>query len=124
MWVTKYAPPGKVGAYMSVHVFLTGVRGTVGPLIGFWTVRHIGPTAVGMVSLALMILATVMLIPEIKHGRIVVPHFEGHHDYFINDINIFTSFAQFFHPMYRIQIYVLWDQQNARGRVFHPILAK
>jgi hypothetical protein len=69
LWVTKYAPPGKVGAYMSVHVFLTGVRGTVGPLIGFWTVRHIGPTAVGMVSLSLMILATVMLIPEIKYGR-------------------------------------------------------
>ena len=69
LWVTKYAPPGKVGAYMSVHVFLTGVRGTLGPLIGFWTVRHIGPTAIGMVSLSLMILATLMLIPEIKHGR-------------------------------------------------------
>lgn len=69
LWVTKYAPPGKVGAYMSVHVFLTGVRGTIGPLIGFWTVRHIGPTAVGMVSLSLMILATLMLIPEIGKGR-------------------------------------------------------
>jgi len=69
LWVTKYAPPGKVGAYMSVHVFLTGVRGTLGPLIGFWTVHHIGPTAIGMVSLSLMILATLMLIPEMEHGR-------------------------------------------------------
>ena len=69
LWVTKYAPPGKVGAYMSVHVFLTGVRGTLGPLIGFWTVRHIGPAGVGMVSLALMILATIMLIPEFRKGR-------------------------------------------------------
>ncbi len=68
LWVTKYAPAGKVGVYMSVHVFLTGVRGTIGPLIGFWTVRHIGPTAVGMVSLSLMVLATLMLIPEIKKG--------------------------------------------------------
>ncbi len=69
LWVTKYAPPGKVGAYMSVHVFLTGVRGTLGPLIGFWTVQQIGPSAIGMVSFALMILATLMLIPEIRHGR-------------------------------------------------------
>ena len=69
LWVTKYAPPGKVGAYMSVHVFLTGVRGTLGPLIGFWTVQKIGPSAIGLVSFAMMITATLMLIPEIKHGR-------------------------------------------------------
>ena len=69
LWVTKYAPPEKVGAYMSVHVFLTGVRGTLGPLVGFWTVQQIGPSAIGMVSFGLMILATLMLIPEIKHGR-------------------------------------------------------
>lgn len=69
LWVTKYAPPEKVGAYMSVHVFLTGVRGTLGPLAGFWTVQHIGPPAIGMLSFAMMIAATLMLIPEIKHGR-------------------------------------------------------
>ena len=69
LWVTKYAPPGKVGAYMSVHVFLTGVRGTLGPLIGFWTVQKIGAPAIGLVSFAMMITATLMLIPEIKHGR-------------------------------------------------------
>lgn len=69
LWVTKYAPPGKVGAYMSVHVFLTGVRGTLGPLVGFWAVQHIGPSAIGLVSFAMMITATLMLIPEIKHGR-------------------------------------------------------
>jgi len=69
LWVTKYAPPGKVAAYMSVHVGLTGIRGTLGPMVGFWAVGHIGPTNIGMVSFAMMILATVMLIPEIKHGK-------------------------------------------------------
>ena len=69
LWVTKYAPPGKVAAYMSVHVALTGIRGTIGPMVGFWAVGHIGPTNIGLVSFALMILATVMLIPEIKHGK-------------------------------------------------------
>ncbi len=69
LWVTKYAPPGKTGAYMSVHVSLTGIRGTVGPLIGYWAVGLIGPRYIGMVSCAMMLLATLMLIPEIKHGR-------------------------------------------------------
>lgn len=54
---------------MSVHVALTGIRGTIGPIIGFWAVGQIGPTNIGLVSFAMMILATVMLIPEIKHGK-------------------------------------------------------
>ena len=69
LWVTKYAPPEKVAAYMSVHVCLTGVRGTLGPLIGFWAVGFLGPVNIGLVSFAMMILATVMLIPEIKHAE-------------------------------------------------------
>ncbi len=69
LWVTKYAPPGKVTAYMSVHVFLTGVRGTIGPMIGFWMVDRIGTVNIGLISFGLMIVATLMLIPEIKHGE-------------------------------------------------------
>ncbi len=69
LWVTKYAPPGKVSAYMSVHVSLTGVRGTIGPIIGYWTAAQVGATMTGWISCGLMLLATIMLIPEIKHGR-------------------------------------------------------
>jgi MFS family permease len=69
LWVTKYAPPGKTGAYMSVHVSLTGVRGTIGPILGFWTVNQIGAQNIGILSCAMMFFATLMLIPEIKHGR-------------------------------------------------------
>ena len=69
LWVTKYAPPGKVAAYMSVHVGLTGIRGTIGPIIGFWAVGHLGPVNIGLVSFALMVIATLMLIPEIGHGK-------------------------------------------------------
>ena len=69
LWVTKYSPPGKVTAYMSVHVGLTGIRGTIGPLVGFWAVGYLGPFNIGMISFALMIVATVMLIPKIEHGR-------------------------------------------------------
>ncbi len=69
LWVTKFAPPGKVAAYMSVHVSLTGIRGTFGPMIGFWAVHQIGPVNIGLVSCGMMVLATIMLIPEIKHGK-------------------------------------------------------
>ncbi len=69
LWVIKYAPPGKTGAYMSVHVSLTGIRGTIGPLIGYWAVGLIGAQKIGILSCAMMLLATLMLIPEIKHGR-------------------------------------------------------
>ena len=70
LWVTKFSPPGKATAYMSVHVFLTGIRGTVGPALGFWTVGKIGPRAIGFISAGMMAIATLMLIPEIKHGKI------------------------------------------------------
>lgn len=69
LWVTKYAPPGKVAAYMSVHVALTGVRGTIGPMIGFWMVNQVGPVNIGIISFSMMIIATLMLIPEIRHGE-------------------------------------------------------
>ncbi|MEE2987602.1 MAG: MFS transporter [Nitrospinota bacterium] len=69
LWVTKYAPEGKTAAYMSVHAFLTGVRGTIGPIIGYWTVARIGTVYIGLLSAGMIILATLMLIPEIRHGR-------------------------------------------------------
>jgi hypothetical protein len=69
LWVTKYAPQGKVSAYMSVHVCLTGVRGTIGPMIGYWTAAQVGVTMTGWISCGLMFIATIMLFSEIKHGR-------------------------------------------------------
>ncbi|MFQ5716770.1 MAG: MFS transporter [Nitrospinales bacterium] len=69
LWVTKYAPPGKVAAYMSVHVCLTGIRGALGPAIGFWAVGYLGPVKMGLISAAMMFAATAMLVPEIQRGR-------------------------------------------------------
>ncbi|MBL4665619.1 MAG: MFS transporter, partial [Nitrospinaceae bacterium] len=57
LWVTKYAPPGKTGAYMSVHVSLTGIRGTIGPILGYWTVNQIGAQNIGILSCAMMFFA-------------------------------------------------------------------
>ena len=35
LWVTKLAPPHAVAEYMSVHTFLTGLRGLVAPFLAF-----------------------------------------------------------------------------------------
>jgi hypothetical protein len=69
LWVTKYAPPGKTAAYMSVHVSLTGIRGTIGPVIGYWAASKIGLLNVGLLSAFMMVVDSLMLIPEIKHGK-------------------------------------------------------
>ena len=69
LWVTKYAPPGKATVYMSLHVFLTGFRGTIGPIIGFWTIEYVGPLNMSLISAGMILLATIMLIPEIHKGR-------------------------------------------------------
>ena len=69
LWVTKVAPPGMAGEYMTVHTFLTGVRGVIAPFAAFYMAAHfgIGPTAVAM---ALLILAaTAVLLPERLKSR-------------------------------------------------------
>lgn len=66
LWVTKIAAPERVADYMSVHTFLTGIRGVLAPLIGFQLLQHFAPTALGWFSAALIAVATLMLIPEIR----------------------------------------------------------
>src|SRR5213078_1506595 len=41
LWVTKFAPPGRVADYMSVHTFFTGVRGVLAPLAAFTMVQQL-----------------------------------------------------------------------------------
>jgi MFS family permease len=69
LWVTKFAPPHRVADYMSVHTFLTGVRGVLAPLVGFYLINRFAVTSVAAVSGTLILAATLLLIPEIKFGR-------------------------------------------------------
>lgn len=69
LWVTKFAPAGRVADYMAVHTFLTGVRGVLAPLAAFYGIGHLTPVALAVFSSVLIGLATVLLIPELKFGR-------------------------------------------------------
>ncbi len=66
LWVTKVAPHGLAGEYMTVHTFLTGVRGIIAPFAAFYMAAHfgIGPTAVCMAGL--IVLASMVLLRERK----------------------------------------------------------
>lgn len=69
LWVTKFAPPDRVADYMSVHTFLTGVRGVLAPMVAFQLVNSLSLTEMGWISATLIGIATLMLIPEIKFGK-------------------------------------------------------
>jgi len=69
LWVTKFAPEGRVADYMSVHTFFTGVRGVLAPLLAFHLVSTLGMEMLGWSSVVLIVLASLLLVPEFKFGR-------------------------------------------------------
>lgn len=69
LWVTKFAPPGRVADYMSVHTFFTGMRGVLAPLVAFLLVQRYSMGALAGLSAVLIVAATLLLLPELKFGR-------------------------------------------------------
>lgn len=72
LWVTKIAPPEKTASYMSIHMALTGLRGTLAPFIGYWILAEGQPETVAWVGLAL-IAAAITLFQQIRrHPRLAL----------------------------------------------------
>jgi MFS family permease len=74
LWVTKFARPDQIAEYMSVHAFLTGLRGLVAPFIGFHLLAQFPPHVVAAICATLILAGTALILPEIldtsrKHGR-------------------------------------------------------
>jgi MFS family permease len=69
LWVTKFAPEDRVADYMSVHTFFTGVRGVLAPITGFQLAKYFSLSTLGYVNASLILLATLLLIPEIRFGK-------------------------------------------------------
>ncbi|HWB07473.1 MAG TPA: MFS transporter [Verrucomicrobiales bacterium] len=64
LWVTKVAPPALTTEYMTVHTFLTGIRGIIAPFAAFYMAPRlgIGVTAVSMA--VLILLGSAVLVQE------------------------------------------------------------
>ena len=69
LWVTKFAPPQRVADYMSVHTFFTGVRGVLAPAVAFFVVQRLSMGVMAAFSAVLIVVASLLLLPEIKFGR-------------------------------------------------------
>jgi hypothetical protein len=69
LWVTKFAPAERVADYMSVHTFLTGVRGVVAPIVAFQLVTTLSLGTLSLISAGLIGVATLMLLPEVRFGK-------------------------------------------------------
>lgn len=67
LWVTKFANAEHVSEYMSVHTFLTGIRGVLSPVIAFSLIEIAGPEVIKFIacsSIILIFAASTMLLPE------------------------------------------------------------
>jgi MFS family permease len=68
LWVTKFAPPGRVAEYMSVHTFFTGVRGVAAPFLGFYLITVLTLPTLGWIAAGLIGCSILLLLPEVKWG--------------------------------------------------------
>ncbi len=72
LWVTKFSDGEDTAEYMSVHTFLTGLRGVLAPFLGFFLLDQFGPVFVAMFGSALILIGTAVILPEAidrtRHG--------------------------------------------------------
>ncbi|PCJ55494.1 MAG: hypothetical protein COA79_20555 [Planctomycetota bacterium] len=69
LWITKLTTPEKSFSYMSIHQFMTGVRGVLGPLVYFYLVGLTSPLSMAFISFVLIFISVLFLIPLIKKGE-------------------------------------------------------
>ena len=61
LWVTKFATKELTAAYMSVHTFLTGIRGFAAPFLGFYLITRLGSKTTGGIGSTLILISIVMV---------------------------------------------------------------
>jgi hypothetical protein len=68
LWVTKFAAPERVADYMGVHTFLTGVRATMAPLVGYLVVDRLSLGPLALIATGMVLASTAILLPESRRG--------------------------------------------------------
>lgn len=72
LWVTKIAPDEKASSYMSIHMALTGLRGTIAPFLGYWILSQSSPGAVAVIGVTLISISIVLFEMVRSHPRLGV----------------------------------------------------
>jgi hypothetical protein len=68
LWVTKIAPEQKASSYMSIHMALTGLRGTLAPFIGYYILSQSSPAQVAIAGMCL-IAASIILFELVRGNK-------------------------------------------------------
>ena len=76
LWVTKIAPEEKASTYMSIHMALTGLRGSLAPFIGYAILSRSNPAYVATVGMTLIV-ASIMLFELTRGHRALAQYVEG-----------------------------------------------
>jgi MFS family permease len=64
LWVTKFAPPGRVADYMGLHTYFTGLRAVSAPLFAYLIIEQISLGWIAVLGVALMVLSSAILTPD------------------------------------------------------------
>jgi len=70
LWVTKIAPESKASSYMSIHMALTGLRGTLAPFIGYAILSRSTPASVAIIGMLLITVSMVLFELVRGHPRL------------------------------------------------------
>ncbi len=70
LWVTKIAPEEKASSYMSIHMALTGLRGTLAPFLGYYILSRSTPASVAIIGMLLVASATLLFELVRGHKRL------------------------------------------------------
>jgi MFS family permease len=70
LFVTKLAPEHAVAEYMSVHTFLTGIRGVAAPFLAYLMITHWSFATMAWICAALVIVASAFIAVRRKGERI------------------------------------------------------
>jgi len=69
LWVTKFAPPGRVADYMGLHTFFTGIRAVSAPILGFLVIERFDLETVAWIAAGLIVISSMVLLPEARLER-------------------------------------------------------
>ncbi|MDQ8195566.1 hypothetical protein QEH59_14125 [Coraliomargarita sp. SDUM461004] len=70
LWVTKIASEAKASSYMSIHMALTGLRGTLAPFLGYYILSHSTPANVAIIGMTLIGIACILFEFIRGHARL------------------------------------------------------
>lgn len=66
LWVTKLAPEERVSEYMSVHTFLTGIRGIIGPPLAFWLITIVPVSTMTWVGAGILVMSSLLITRQLR----------------------------------------------------------